>query len=72
VNTASGLSVLRPGLEGAEPTSLAQPLPSHLGLSSRRPVSFFRLSPGIPVLSMNYEHLINFCLIYNDFLYTVY
>src|SRR6266581_203578 len=37
----------------AEPTSLTQPLPSHLGLSLRLPTSILRLPLSISVLSMN-------------------
>jgi len=36
------------------PTSLARPFPSRLGSSSRRPATFFRLPPVIPVLSRNW------------------
>ena len=38
---------------GAAPTSLAQPFPSRLGLSSGLPSSFLRPIPSAPVLSMN-------------------
>jgi len=45
VNPASGLHFLRSELRGAEPTSLAQPFPSHLGLSLENG-AFFRRPPA--------------------------
>jgi hypothetical protein len=44
------------GLRGAEPTSLAQLFPSHLGVSLGSPVSTCWLLPAYPVLSRNCRH----------------
>jgi len=48
VNPASGLCPLRSKLRGVEPTSLAQPFPSHLGLSLEHRPAFFRPPSCIP------------------------
>jgi hypothetical protein len=53
VNPASGLRFLQSELRGVAPTSLAQPFPSHLGLSLEDG-HFLSSATDLPALSMNW------------------
>lgn len=60
------------GLRGAEPTSLAQLFPSHLGVSLGSPVSTCWLLPAYPVLSRNCLHPIRKARSNNEMICTRY